>query len=251
MSWQAAGYAKEVCCGTGGERITHAEKLLLLLIADYHNTETDEAWPSVGRLAKEALLEERSVTRCLVALETKGLISIQRRFDDLGRQLSNGYRLPALSPHPDRQMPLTGQSPTPDPGVSLEGDRSVTQTSKKEPLREPITTHTLRARENNIEKNVRHSWVTWEDVPEDVRDVLDREYGARLRATGHTLGPHVDDALNHTARSKALDTVRYLKTWLRRDCERVETPPKRGNGHAPPPVGAKFAGYVDQEAAGG
>jgi hypothetical protein len=50
------------------------EKLVLLLLADYHNTHAKRAWPSVPLLAEEALLGERQLQRILRTLEEKKVI---------------------------------------------------------------------------------------------------------------------------------------------------------------------------------
>lgn len=63
MSWQATAYVKELT------HVTVYEKLLLFVLADYHNTHRRAAWPSVASLAEEALMTERNCFKLLAALE--------------------------------------------------------------------------------------------------------------------------------------------------------------------------------------
>src|SRR4051812_26554449 len=54
MSWQATAYVKTLT------NVTVYEKLLLFVLADYHNTHRGASYPSVPRLAEEALMKERN-----------------------------------------------------------------------------------------------------------------------------------------------------------------------------------------------
>jgi hypothetical protein len=63
MSWQATAYVKTLT------NVTVYEKLLLFVLADYHNTHRGASFPSVPRLAEEALMKERNCYDLLKALE--------------------------------------------------------------------------------------------------------------------------------------------------------------------------------------
>ena len=86
MSWRASGYVKTL---TG---MTHTEKLVLMILGDYFDESLQYAWPSISRLAGEAMLTERSTIRILQQLEAKGLLAIERG----GGRESNHYRFPDL-----------------------------------------------------------------------------------------------------------------------------------------------------------
>lgn len=68
-------------------------KLVLIGIADKYNDERGFAWPSVKWLATAASCSERTVRRKLTFLQERGLIDIDRRFNDTScyRIISNGY----------------------------------------------------------------------------------------------------------------------------------------------------------------
>jgi hypothetical protein len=76
VSHVASGYAKALLVCPNGERLTPAEKLLLMVLADYHNTETKTSYPSVPLLAVESLVDERKARRLLQSLSEKGVINI-------------------------------------------------------------------------------------------------------------------------------------------------------------------------------
>jgi hypothetical protein len=96
MSLHAMAWAKTVTHGPTGDAITRSEKLLLLVVADYHNAETGHAWPSMTRLAREALMSERHARTLTQSLEAKGLIRIERVKRPDGNNFTNRYWLPAL-----------------------------------------------------------------------------------------------------------------------------------------------------------
>ena len=76
-------------------------------------------------------------------------------------------------------------------------------------------------------------WVTWDEIPEAQRDEL-LAYSADW-FTSTEVKTRVESALNHTARTKWLDTMRGLKDWLRNDHERTPKVGPRSNGNAPSP----------------
>jgi len=72
MSFKAAAWAIQQA-----PRTAH-EKLLLIVLADYHNEETGQCNPSLTRLAERALCARNTVTRALASLEEQGFL-IRRR----------------------------------------------------------------------------------------------------------------------------------------------------------------------------
>ena len=99
MSWQATVYVSGLITCPNGETITRSEKFLALLLANRHNPDHDTAWPSIARLAKEALMNDRTIQRLLKSLEYKGVISREYRFKGPSEYDTTIYRFPGLSPH--------------------------------------------------------------------------------------------------------------------------------------------------------
>lgn len=148
------------------------EKLLLILIASYTNTE-HQCYPSIARLVRQSGLSESTVRRCKQALVKRGLVTVATRRDGSGRQTSD-----LLTLHPTGQVrPLEessevqqetageGVTVTPSPSEGCHGDRGGCQPdrgrvsgrypgegiagdtliSKKEPVIEPLPRATKNA----------------------------------------------------------------------------------------------------------
>ena len=70
-----------------------ATKIVLYWLADHHNGETGDCFPSIGRLAQCCEMDKSAVHRHIGTLTTKGLISVKRRRRDDGGFTSNYYTL--------------------------------------------------------------------------------------------------------------------------------------------------------------
>ena len=88
MSHQASAYVK----GLLRDQVTRPQKLLLMVLADYHNTETQLSYPSLERLALESLVDERAARRILNELEGR----IIERVPGQGRGNHTAYRFIAI-----------------------------------------------------------------------------------------------------------------------------------------------------------
>ena len=88
MSWYATGAVKGIRSG-----ITRTEKLVLLILADYHNDETGQCNPGLERLAADCLLSTRRTSQTIASLERKGLVSTLHRRLNGGHYGSNWYQL--------------------------------------------------------------------------------------------------------------------------------------------------------------
>jgi hypothetical protein len=97
MSWAASAYVKTLCRGAHGEPLTRAEKLLLMVMADYYSDEEGAAWPSATTLAREALLTRESVWRCIRRLTEKGVLAVEEQRSTRGAFVANRYRFVGLS----------------------------------------------------------------------------------------------------------------------------------------------------------
>ena len=70
-----------------------ATKIVLYWLADHHNGETGECFPSINRLADVCEMSRRSVEGHLEALEKLGLIQRVNQYRDTGGKTSNKYIL--------------------------------------------------------------------------------------------------------------------------------------------------------------
>jgi Helix-turn-helix domain len=76
--WKLTAVAKCIVRGVDGDPLLPTEKLALLVLCDYANSETRLAYPARKRLARECLCSERHLIRVTQRLVELGLINIQR-----------------------------------------------------------------------------------------------------------------------------------------------------------------------------
>ena len=119
MSWKATAYVKDIVKG-----ISPAEKLLLFVLADYHNTVKRVCWPSLKVLAEEALMSERNASRLLEGLVRKDILS---RVVGMGRGHTTLYRFVVLDGKDDNLASFN----------SIKPDKSRSPI-RKEPVSEPV-----------------------------------------------------------------------------------------------------------------
>lgn len=95
MSWQATAWVKDLHNCPDGAHLSRGQKLLLFVLADYHNTALRQAWPSVVTLAGDADASLSQVKRDLNYLE-EHLVLERCRPAKLGRGYLTAYRFLAL-----------------------------------------------------------------------------------------------------------------------------------------------------------
>ncbi len=100
MSWVAASYVKKLRVAPNGEAITKGEKLVLFVLADYHNEEKGYAWASLSHLADESLHSRHGVILTLQSLEKKGVLCVNRSTEAATKRVTNRYRFPGLESSP-------------------------------------------------------------------------------------------------------------------------------------------------------
>jgi Helix-turn-helix domain len=118
LSWEATSYVKRLERAPNGVPITRSEKLLLLILADYHNTEQRCAWPSAHTLAKDALLTVRHVRRVIASAKQKQILCVTKRLHPDGDYDSNSYLFHALDCGSDHEGGSDIVSPPSDAGVT-------------------------------------------------------------------------------------------------------------------------------------
>lgn len=74
------------------EDLTPTEKLTLIILADRHNVDSNECWPSKARIAKDTGLSETAVKKAINSLIDKGLITKEERAHPNGKSATNIYR---------------------------------------------------------------------------------------------------------------------------------------------------------------
>ena len=140
MSWQASAWAKT----TRGFKRWPNCKLLLMILADYHNDESGTAWPTQATLSADCEMPMRTIQRCLTQLQKMGLISVVRKGNQYqptiyslnlaGAQIqapaTSGPANMASASEPAISNKVNPPSRTSEPAISL-------RSSKQEPPVEP------------------------------------------------------------------------------------------------------------------
>jgi Helix-turn-helix domain len=92
MSWSATAYVKKLKAAPDGTPLTKGQKLLLFVLADYHNEERGYAWASLTRIATESLLSRSGVIRAIKTLQIKGILHIIRDLNASKTRVTNRYQ---------------------------------------------------------------------------------------------------------------------------------------------------------------
>lgn len=126
MSIQAVGAVLEMNVGEV------AAKMLLVCIANSHNTGTGVCCPSLDRLAHESGMSRSSVKRWLKWLVAEGFIEIAESHTENGRQQANSYRINTTTSSRFKLAPLSDGEP-------VEGSNSepLGGSTCEPPLKEP------------------------------------------------------------------------------------------------------------------
>ena len=137
MSWQATRWAKR----TRGHGSRGGQKLVLMVLAEYHDVEKDCAWPSQQMLAKDCELDERSVRRHLGQLVANGYIEVLNKGN---QHRSTTYKLCMTKSEPDTagvsepDNPCTGQHVHVNRTAEVSEPDTPRMTSNQEDTEEPI-----------------------------------------------------------------------------------------------------------------
>lgn len=80
---------KHTAAAIEAEGLTHTEKLVLIILAEYADSDTGQCYPSRDTVARKAMVAPDTVTRICASLRDKGLISLQPRYRENGSRTSN------------------------------------------------------------------------------------------------------------------------------------------------------------------
>jgi hypothetical protein len=99
LSWKASGTAKEITHGKHGEKLSMADKLVLMVLSENYLDDKGYVWCSQKLLSKHCVCSERGLRGILERLERFGLVGIAHR-----AKLGNYYALIFMrNPVPQKQ----------------------------------------------------------------------------------------------------------------------------------------------------
>lgn len=93
-----------------------AAKMLLVCIANAHNSATGVCCPSIDRLCKESGMSRSSVKRWLKWLTKEGFIVVEENRDEHARQTTNTYRIVSTTSSRSNLNPSQGRGSPDEPG---------------------------------------------------------------------------------------------------------------------------------------
>lgn len=196
-----------------------AAKMLLVCIANSHNTATGMCCPSIDRLAKESGMSRSSVKRWLKWLVENGFLTVTETHDSSARQQSNSYTLHTtssrsnLNPRP-RGEPGEGSSSEPHEGSTCEP-----------PLKEPEEYRKKEregARADLTQDFERYIWSEFPQNPSSnkaqalsaFKALTDGERVACLRGVAR-LSIRFDEAKSDEPIETRLKYHQHLSTWIK------------------------------------
>ena len=208
MSWEATTYVSGLDACLDGAPLSRGQKLVLFVLADHHNRAFRAAWPSIPRLAHEALASLATTKRDLAYLEKHGMI---RKLPPktYGRGWVNAYEFPALDSEKAAQNdPLSrpGQSRSKDVRRSQETSSEQAQNRlthvgaiRKNPEHEPDKEQERERPPNNIRlsQSERDTWDLrrWQEEMKRLKSAVgvyetdpDATWRARARAAAFAAG---------------------------------------------------------------
>jgi hypothetical protein len=104
VSWKATAAVKPLTHDNQGQILTAREKLVLFVLADYHNDDRGAAWAGLTAIAKASLTSRKHTITLLAQLVKRELIAIEQR-----PQNTNLYRLLFVG-DPKSQAKVEGKS---------------------------------------------------------------------------------------------------------------------------------------------
>lgn len=123
MSIRAYRWAKQQTMLNEHDKLTAAEKFVLVMIGDHYNDVWHRAWPSRTTLAEETGLSVPTVKRSIRSLATAGLLLIEPWVLNEGAgALSNRYLLPKFNPAVTRasHLPVLAFAWPDSPGAEMD-----------------------------------------------------------------------------------------------------------------------------------
>lgn len=244
MSWKASAWAKS----TRGHR-NASQKLVLMVLADYHSEDRGYAWPSVETLASDCEIHRSSVHRHLHSLSEQGFISIIGGQGDRHRNNAYVLNFDVVEVNSSKTRQLENDASVQDDTCQNENliDASVQLNSRTDTS---VTNSNQQLTDNEPSDEEQTSSIDYELQPFDDRlvaikdsgaphtDILSASYIKHLQEKyGDRLSPaRIDDeitgALNHAAYKKASNKLLYVTRWVGRAHEHTfPTRRQSQNGH--------------------
>jgi Helix-turn-helix domain len=210
VSWQASSWALKQRVGDP------VLKILLLAAANYADPD-GKCWPKVETLAFDSEVSKRTIQRKLVELQDLGLIRVQQRYDQKGKQIESMIFL-LMEGEGDMLAPPVGRV---TPACHGEGDTTLSPTESLNNQLNKQSTSTSKKKKVGVNDKIEYSeefeTIVWQPYPRrdgskkkayDFWNLLNDENRARVVAAI----PLFADQMKREGRAD--DKIPHMTTWL-------------------------------------
>ena len=183
-----------------------ATKVVLYWIADHHNGETGDCFPSINRLANLCEMSRRSVETHITALEDQKLLTRKAQYRDTGGKTTNSYSLCLISTHDnsdDAQNLRRGSA------KSAHGDTQKLRMNN-------LVRNNLGNKTNNIDQNENNFNKFWTTYPRKIgKAAAKQSFFTALQKTNADKIIEASRDFGNSMQDQEKKFIPHPRTWLR------------------------------------
>ena len=210
-----------------------ATKVVLYWIADHHNSETGDCFPSINRLAVLCEMSRRSVETHITALEDQGLLKRKAQYRDTGGKTANSYLLE-----------LTGTLENSDDAQNLRMVCEKAAHGDTQNLRmNNLVRRNLGNKTNNIDQNEKHFNKFWTTYPRKIgKAAAKQSFFTALQKTNADKIISAARDFGNAMKDQEKQFIPYPRTWLRQKRweDKIEIPEMNGMKKALEELGLNY-----------
>tara|TARA_B100001248_G_scaffold247019_1_gene218112 strand:- start:8920 stop:9594 length:675 start_codon:yes stop_codon:yes gene_type:complete len=213
--------------------IRPATKVVLYWIADHHNSETGDCFPSINRLAILCEMSRRSVETQITALEDLGLLKRKAQYRDTGGKTANSYLLE-----------LTGTLENSDDTQNLRMGSVKSAHGDTQNLRmNNLVRRNLGNKTNNIDQNEKNFDKFWTTYPRKIGKAAAKQsfFTALQKTNADKIIKGARD-FGNSMQNQEKQFIPHPRTWLRQKRweDKIEIPEMNGMKKALEELGLNY-----------
>ncbi len=210
-----------------------ATKVVLYWIADHHNSETGDCFPSIKRLAVLCEMSRRSVETHITALEDQGLLKRISQYRDTGGKTANSYLLE-----------LTGTLENSDDTQNLRMVCEKSAHGDTQNLRmNNLVRRNLGNKTNNIDQNEKYFDKFWTTYPRKIgKAAAKQSFFTALQKTKANKIIEAAREFGNAMQHQEKQFIPHPRTWLRQKRweDKIEIPEMNGTKKALEELGLSY-----------
>ena len=210
-----------------------ATKVVLYWIADHHNSETGDCFPSINRLAVLCEMSRRSVETHITALEDQGLLKRISQYRDTGGKTANSYLLE-----------LTGTLENSDDTQNLRmGSEKFAHGDTQNLRMNNLVRRNLGNKTNNIDQNEKYFDKFWTTYPRKIgKAAAKQSFFTALQKTNAKKIIEAARDFGNSMQNQEKQFIPHPRTWLRQKRweDVIEIPEMNGTKKALEELGLSY-----------